>query len=72
MKGIYKVQFSGGNIKRGKPKQAYIAIPMQWVKNHGIKKGTELTINWDLHSPELTVRCETHGNERNTENALRR
>lgn len=35
----------GGNKKLGKQSQAYVAIPMSWVRNNGLKAHDEVDVS---------------------------
>ena len=46
---------SGGNKSLGKPKQAYIAIPMSWIKHHGLKAGDIIKVTWSNDDKQVIV-----------------
>ena len=51
----YKLQFSGGNKEYKRPKQAYIAVPMSWVKDNDLSQGDILTLSWKRGEIVLTL-----------------
>jgi hypothetical protein len=44
----YSIQVLGGNKSAGKQPQAYIALPMKWVREHRLSKGDKLEITYDM------------------------
>jgi hypothetical protein len=54
----YRVQFSGGNTRLKKQKQAYIAVPMEWLNEHGVEKGDYLVVKWRRDEAIIMVQMD--------------
>ena len=51
----YKIQVLGGNVAASKQPQAYIAIPMKWLRSHGLERGDVLEVSYDVDEESFVI-----------------
>lgn len=51
-----KLQMIGGNTELKKQRQAYIAVPMSWVRENKLKQGDLIDVEIDSESNRIIIK----------------